>query len=332
MKKSAKNMLVFSLVVTTCLLVIFLSLSVGASRLSFSQMLSALTHGDKSVGGRIFYYVRLPRTLACIFAGAALAVSGAVIEGVLSNRLASPGIIGVNAGAGLGVTLCCAAGMYSGWMISASAFVGAFVAVLFVSLVSLRSYSSRSTVILCGVAVNSLLTAVNEGVVSLSDSLAQMSADFKVGGFSGVSYTRLIPAAVMIVISLIIVLSLSRELDILTLGEDMAVGLGLCAKRARTVLLMLSAVLAGAAVSFAGLLGFVGLIVPNMVRIVVGCEGRRLISVSAVVGAVFVTLCDVISRVMFAPFEIPTGIIMSVIGAPFFIFLLFYKKGAWRHE
>lgn len=147
--------------------------------------------------------------------------------------------------------------------------------------------------------------------------------DFRSGGFSGVSGSRLVPAAVLILLALLLVWTLSHELDLLSLGEEMAQGLGLSVRKVRTLFLALAALLAGASVSFAGLLGFVGLIIPNLVRRLTGGESRKLLPVCAFGGAAFVTLCDCAARVLFAPYEIPTGIVMSVIGAPFFIFLLF---------
>ena len=154
-----------------------------------------------------------------------------------------------------------------------------------------------------------------------------MSADFRVGGFSAVSYIRLIPAGILIVISLLIVFTLYNELDLMNLGEEMAQGLGLSVKNMRTVFLLLAALLAGASVSFAGLLGFVGLIVPHMMRRIVGSESKKLLPLSALGGAVFVTICDLLARTVFAPYEIPVGVLMAFIGGPFFIWLLLKQKG-----
>lgn len=314
---------VFALTASGCVLAAVLSICLGVASLSWGEVLS----GSETVSSRIFFFVRLPRTAACLLSGAGLAVSGALIQGVLANSLASPGIIGVNAGAGLGVTLCCALGAMSGWAVAGSAFIGALTAVLTVAIAARRTAASRSAVILGGVAVNSFLTAISEAITNLFPEVAALSADFRAGGFSGVSATRLVPAGIMIIAALAVSLSLSNELDLLSMGEDTAQGLGLPVKKVRTAFLVLAALLAGASVSFAGLLGFVGLIIPNMARRIVGSESKRLLPLCAVGGAAFVTVCDCAARVMFAPFEIPAGIVMSVVGAPFFIFLLFRRKG-----
>lgn len=314
---------VFALTASGCVLAAVLSICLGVASLSWGEVLS----GSETVSSRIFFFVRLPRTAACLLSGAGLAVSGALIQGVLANSLASPGIIGVNAGAGLGVTLCCALGAMSGWAVAGSAFIGALTAVLTVAIAARRTAASRSAVILGGVAVNSFLTAISEAITNLFPEVAALSADFRAGGFSGVSATRLVPAGIMIIAALAVSLSLSNELDLLSMGEDTAQELGLPVKKVRTAFLVLAALLAGASVSFAGLLGFVGLIIPNMARRIVGSESKRLLPLCAVGGAAFVTVCDCAARVMFAPFEIPAGIVMSVVGAPFFIFLLFRRKG-----
>lgn len=310
-----------------CVVSALLSLCLGSAKLTLTDVWNAVTTGaDSGVAGRIFWYSRLPRTLACMLAGGGLAVSGTIIQNVLTNKLASPGIIGVNAGAGLAVTVCCAFGFISGWAIAGAAFVGSLVAVLLVAFTAQKVGASKSTVILGGVAVNSFLTAVTEAITTLIPEVGMQTADFRVGGFSAVAYTRLIPAGVLIVLGLVVTITLCNELDVMSLGEDTAQGLGLSVKKMRTIFLGLAAMLAGASVSFAGLLGFVGLIIPHVARKLVGSESGKLILFCALCGGTFVTMCDLIARITFAPYEIPVGILMSFIGGPFFIFLLLRRR------
>lgn len=307
---------------------VLLSLCLGAAKLSLKDLADAVMHGTESgAAGRIFWYARFPRTLAAVLSGAALAVSGAVIQNVLTNQLASPGTIGVNAGAGLAVTVCCALGILSGWAIAGAAFFGALTAVFLVTWTAKKIGASRTTVILGGVAINSFLNAASEAVSTLIPEAGVMSADFRMGGFSSVSYFRLIPAGVLIVLGLAVMFTLCNELDVMALGEDTAQGLGLPVKKMRFLFLGTSALLSGAAVSFSGLLGFVGLIVPHLGRRIMGAEARRLLPFCAVFGAAFVTFCDLIARLVFAPYEIAVGILMAFIGGPFFIFLLIRRKG-----
>ena len=314
-----------------CLTAAVLSLLLGAVRLSPLQLWQALLDGPSNTAGYIFWYARLPRTLACLLSGAALAVAGAVIQAVLSNRLASPGIIGVNAGAGLAVTVCCALGLLSGWAIALSSFAGAMAAVLLVVFTAEKTGASRTTVSLGGVAVNSFLGALSEALVTLVPEAGVLSGDFRVGGFSSVVPVRLLSAGILICGALIILLTLHNDLDVLALGEETAQSLGMSVKKTRTIFLVLAALLAGASVSFAGLLGFVGLMVPHAIRSLVGCESRKLLPLCAVGGAGFVTACDLAARLLFLPYELPVGILMSVLGGPFFLGLLLKQKGGRTH-
>ena len=329
-KNKGRRLFLCSIVLT--LLIATASLCLGNIMLTPLQLLDILRGSGESVNRSILLYARLPRTLAALLAGAALAVSGAVLQNVMANRLASPSVIGVNAGAGLGVTLCCAAGVWSGIRVSFAAFGGSLITVLVIFLFSRRANASKTTVILGGVAMNSILNALCESVTVLDTDTAMLSMDFRVGGFSSVSYSRLAPAVVLILIALGVLLTFCNELDVVTLGDETAQGVGLPVEKYRLFFLALSAMLAGAAVSFAGLLGFVGLIVPHFVRRLVGNESGKLLPLCALGGAGFVTLCDTASRLLFAPFELPVGILMSVIGGPVFLFLLLRYRGGHRYD
>lgn len=325
------NHLIFPCSILLFLLTALLSLCLGSVSLSIPELLGALRAGPQGTAGYIFWFSRLPRTAACLLAGGALAVSGAVIQSVLHNKLASPSIIGVNAGAGLAVTLCCALGALSGWAIAGAAFLGAMGAMLLVVFIGRKTGASRTTVILAGVAVNAILNALSEAVTTVIPEVAMMSVDFRIGGFASVSHTRILPAAVLILAAMTALLLMGNELDVLALGDDTAKSLGLPVKRMRTLFLVLAALLAGAAVSFAGLLGFIGLIVPHGIRKFTGSDNRALLPLCALLGGSFVALCDVVSRVLFAPYELPVGILMSVIGGPVFLILLFKRKGGHGH-
>ena len=298
------------------------SLCLGAAPIGPGALLEAIRSGPVTTAGRIFWYVRLPRTAACLLAGAALSTAGCVIQNVLCNPLASPNIIGINAGAGLAVTICCALGWLSGWAIAGAAFAGAFLAVLLVSAAARLAGASRTTTILAGVAVNAFLGAISDAVTNLVPDAAALSSDFRVGGFGTVVPARLIPAGILILLALGAVFALANELELLSLGEDTARSLGLNAAGMRTVFLALAAVLCGAAVSFAGLLGFVGLIVPHALRRFAGTECPRLLPLCAIWGGAFVTGCDLLARLLFRPRELPVGILLSALGGPFFLYIL----------
>ena len=187
--------------------------------------------------------------------------------------------------------------------------------------------ASKMTVVLAGVALSNLFSALIDGVVTVAPDALMGVTDFRIGGFSGVSIQRLIPAAAAIGCGLIPGFFMTREMDILALGGDVAQSLGLPVTKVRLLLLLLAAMLTGAAVSFAGLLGFVGLIVPHAMRRFVGQEHGRLLAASALGGGFFALVCDLLARVVFAPYEIPVGIVLSVAGCPFFLWLLLRRKG-----
>jgi iron complex transport system permease protein len=310
----------------------FLGVFFGSTKLNLGNALFSVVRGDMdSPEARILIYVRLPRMLAGLICGMALSVSGAVIQSVLANRLASPSIIGVNAGAGLAVTLCSALGILGGFWLSFFSFIGAFITVMLVSIGVTKWGASGGTVILMGVAMSAFFGAVSDTVTTFIPEVSVMSNDFKIGDFSAATYPKVLPAAALIVFSVFVLLTFSNELDVLTLGDDNAKGLGLHADAMRVVFLFLSALLAGAAVSVCGLLSFVGLLVPHAVRRIATSESKHLIPLCALFGAGFVSLCDTLARVMFAPYELPVGIIMAFLGAPFFLFILIRGKGGHSH-
>lgn len=334
MKSLQKNKITHIYIIASALalLSVVLGVLLGATDLGLFSTLSDIIRGNVATPeARILIYVRLPRVLATVVCGMALAVSGAVIQNVLANRLASPSIIGVNAGAALAVTISSAFGIIGGWRLSIFSFLGAFLTVMLVSIGAKKWGASRGTVILLGVALNALLGAVSDTVTTFVPDVSVMSNDFKIGDFSSVTYLRVIPAAILIFAAIIILQTFSNELDVLMLGDEGARGLGLNTTVARMLFLLLSALLAGAAVSVCGLLSFVGLLVPHAVRRIATSESKHLIPLCAIFGAAFVTLCDTLARVVFAPYELPVGIIMAFLGAPFFIFILIKGKGGHRN-
>ena len=276
---------------------------------------------------RIMMYIRLPRTCAALLAGAALAAAGAVIQTVLHNPLASPGVIGVNAGAGLLVAVVCAIAPAAQKYTPAVAFAGALAAALLVTGAAQVTGASRLTVVLAGVAVSNIFSAGIDAVVTFVPEALGGVSDYRIGGFSGVTMERLAPAAVIVAVAMVGIFAMTIQMDVLALGSDTAKSLGLNVSLVRLVLLIFAAALAGAAVSFGGLLGFVGLIVPHAIRRIFGEESLPLVAGSALGGGFFVTVCDLVARTIFAPYELPVGVVLAFAGAPFFLWLLFRQRG-----
>ena len=314
---------IYAALAALVLAVSLLNLCLGAEKVPPAEVLRALTGGGSGTTAfRIVRYVRLPRLCACLLAGGALAASGAIIQGVLSNALAAPSTIGVNAGAGLAVALCCAAAPTVLNLVPLAAMAGAFLGVMTVLLIARRTGASKITLVLAGVAVSSIFSAGIDAVVTFVPEALNGYSDFRIGGFSGVSMARLLPALWPALLSFVLSMSLHNEMDVLLLGREQAQSLGLPAERLRIVLLGLAAVLAGSAVSVGGLVGFVGLIVPHIMRRLVGEESGPLLVSSVLGGAALLGGCDLLGRMLFAPYEIPVGIVMALAGGPFFIWLL----------
>lgn len=325
-----RKCLTILLLAVLCLGAGIVSLCVGSTALSLTQVLQALTGQECGSARSIVLYARLPRTLAALLCGAALAAGGVIIQGVLGNPLAGPNIIGVNAGAGLGALLCSVLLPTSLTAVPVAAFVGALGACMLVYGLARRTGASRITLVLAGVAISSMLSALIDALSILFPEAALGANSFMIGRLKGVTVEGLVVPAILSALAVLGAFALSYELDLLTLGDDVAQSLGLSAKHTRNLLLVLAAVLCGSAVSFAGLVGFVGLLVPHAARFLVGSDHKYLLGASLFLGAALVTVCDLLSRVLFAPFDLPVGILLSLLGGPFFLWLLFKQRGGRR--
>ena len=268
-----------------------LSLRCGSQDIPLGKLLAALRQRDPNDPAlRILLYVRVPRTLAGGLAGCALALAGALIQAVLNNAM------------------------------------GAMCTALFIYALAAKTGLSRTTLILAGIAVSSMMTAGSNALTLLYPDTAVGAAAFMLGGFNGVTLASVRSAGWYLAAGAALAAFLAADLDVLRLGEESAAGLGLHVGRTRFLAVLAAALLAGAAVSFSGLLGFVGLLVPHMARRLVGGDNRWLLPSAALLGGGFVLLCDVASRLLFAPYELPVGIVMSLLGGPFFLHLLLHRK------
>ena len=322
-----KSALLFAALILALLSLSLLSLSLGAVNIKINDIINCFIFSQSDTpAAKILYFVRLPRIIACIAGGAGLSTSGAIIQSVLQNPLGSPAIIGVNAGAGFALMMAAVLIPANAMLFPAAAFFGSLITVLLVYALGEKAGASKYTVVLSGVVVNTLFTALSDALqVFFPDTLFARSA-FRIGSFAAVMPKILYPASILIIIALAIAFLFCDSFDILSLGDEVALSLGLNVRLTRAVALTLAALLAGASVSFSGLLGFVGLIVPHTVRALVGNSMRTLLPFTAISGAILVLLCDLIARTAFAPYEIPVGIFLALLGAPFFLFLLLNKK------
>lgn len=272
--------------------------------------------------------LRLPRVLAAMLVGAALAASGAVFQGLLRNPLADPHVVGVSSGAALGAVLAISAGATGRWLgfpaVSAFAFAGGLAAILVVERIASAARASRPLgMVLAGIVLSAFSSALIMLLITASpDAFIRGSLVWLMGDFGMVSADAMPALAVGVGAGLAGVYASSRTLNLLALGDEAAHALGVAPDRARRRLFVLGSLLTGVAVAAVGIVSFVGLIVPHGVRFVLGADHRRLVPFSALYGATFVVLADLVARVVAAPAELPIGAVTALCGAPFFLWLL----------
>lgn len=326
-----KKRLIGPILLALLVLTAFSSLLFGSVSLSPGRLLDAVRGQDRTAE-IILLGLRLPRLLAALLAGAGLALSGFLLQTVTDNDLCAPSTVGVNAGAGFCVMLMlCYAPMQ--WRLQPlAAFFGAVGTTALVLSVSRWGgrYGGKATILLSGVAVSAML---NGGISFLSLRFPEVLSSyqaFSVGGFSGVTMKQLPIPAVMVGLCFAISMLLAPKISLLCLGDEAAATLGVRVGALRMTVIFLASALCAAVVSFAGLLGFVGLIVPHVVRRLVPGSLRRRLPYGALCGALLTTLSDLLGRTLFTPGELPAGLLMAFIGAPFFLSLLIGRRG--RHD
>lgn len=301
---------------------IAMSLSKGALPIALTDITAVLRGEQGGMYEQIIWNIRLPRTLVGALVGINLALAGAVLQGVMKNPLADPHIIGVSSGAGLAGVSILVLLPQKEYLVTPAAFIGAMLAACFIYILAWKGGIRPVRIILAGVAVSAFLNSGISALMVFYSDRVHGALMWMVGGLSARSWPHwdmIWPYTLLG--GLLAILSAGR-LNILNLGDDIARGLGLSVEVTRISLTAVAALLAASAVSVVGLLGFVGLIVPHAARLLVGSDFRYLLPASALLGIAVVTISDTLARTMFAPVEIPVGIIMAFFGAPFFLYLL----------
>ncbi|WP_113673535.1 FecCD family ABC transporter permease [Vallitalea guaymasensis] len=299
-----------------------LSNAKGSMNVSMKRILEVIINNDGSAERLVIWNIRLPRTIVAGLVGVNLALSGCILQGVMRNPLADPGIIGISSGAGLaGIIILILFPKYQ-MLVPPFAFVGAMGAAIMIYVLSWKGGIQPIRVILAGVAISTLLGAGISALMVFFSDRVHGALMFMNGGLSARSWPELWTILPYTIIGLIILSFMSEKLNILILGDDIARGVGLNVELVRFGLTAVAAMLAASAVSVVGLLGFVGLIIPHSVRLMVGNDYKYLIPGSSLLGAAVVMLSDTFARTVLSPVEIPVGIVMAILGVPFFLYLL----------
>ena len=300
----------------------FLSLTKGSSVITMEQIVELLLHPGEDPQSQIIWNIRMPRTIVGALVGINLSLSGAILQAIMRNPLADPHIIGISSGAGLAGVVIMILFPALEYLITPVAFVGAMLAAICIYILAWKNGIKPVRIILAGVAVSAFLSAGISGLMIFYSDRVHGALMWMVGGLAARSWPHVNIILPYAIIGLVLALASASYLNILQLGDEMARGLGVNVEVTRIIMTAIAALLAASAVSVVGLLGFVGLVVPHAARLLIGSDYRYLLPAAALLGVAIVTLSDTFARVIFAPIELPVGIIMAFLGAPFFLFLL----------
>lgn len=336
-----KNYIVISMLLL--IVIVIIALGFGAVNIKFLHTLKIVLYkipymdtiisldGIKETHMTIIMDLRLPRIIIALFTGAALAIVGCAFQGVFKNPMADPFVIGISSGAALGATIGLIfnlSGNIAGFTgVSVFAFIGAMMTVLVVlKIAAIQKKLPTTTLLLAGISINYLFTALISLMMVLNRHKLESVYLWTLGSFSASSWSEVLLIIPVVIIGSIILWMYSKELNIMLLGDDDAGSLGIHVHRTKKIILSISSLMVAVVVSASGIIGFVGLIIPHIVRIISGPDHRRLMPLSMIIGAIFMVICDTIARTIISPAELSVGIITSLFGVPFFLGLLYQSK------
>jgi iron complex transport system permease protein len=311
------------------------SLAMGTAHVRPAELLSLLTGGRVSEAAYlILFKIRLPRIILAALNGFSLALGGVVFQAILRNPLADPFILGISSGAALGAVLGIVFGLSLGLGVPLAAFAGALLTVYLVLMIGRRKMGMESsTILLAGVIINAFFTAIIMFfIATVVDDRLHTMLFWLYGDLSQSRFSQSVIVAPVLIGGSVILYGFSKQLNLITAGEEPALQMGVDVEKAKLVCLLLVSLVIGLVVSFSGLIGFVGLIVPHLGRMILGSDHRLLVPASALGGAVFLIVADTAARTVISPSELPVGVITAFIGAPFFIYLLKTRGSRWAQS
>lgn len=330
----------FIVLIILFLITIILSATYGAVSISIDEIAEALnkyihSRNDLSLNERIFLDIRLPRTLLCVFVGASLSVGGVLMQGLFRNPIVEPGMIGTSSGAAFGAALYFVLGSLfkfntGEWTLPLAACAGAIIATLLVFFLSRSKEIGKSSIVLVllmGIAINALFMS---GVGFLSyiarDPQARSITFWGMGTLSGANWHSVMIVGITTIVCVLLSIKQAKHLNSLMMGEEEAMFIGVNIPQFKWIVLFLNVVLIAVSTAFVGVISFVGLIVPHLLRIIHGSDNRTLIRNSALAGGIFLCMADLCARMIVRPAELPIGIVTSLVGVPLFVYLLRTKK------
>lgn len=324
--------LVFIILIILLILSVSAALRIGSGSISWSDFLYALIHPSESSSSQMIIWLhRLPRVIAALLIGAGLAVSGAVLQGLLRNPLAEPYTLGISGGAALGATIAMILlpTVFGIWSLPVTAFLGALLAVGLVYIFAAQQHFSVIGLILAGIILSFIFSSIVLLIFTIANPVEVQSTLFwLIGNLGGVKTELIYIIPFFIIIGIILLYILGRELDAISLGDEKAFHLGVETTQIRRLLFIITSLIVGACISTAGMIGFVGLIIPHLMRLIIGPKHRPLIIASALAGATFLIVCDMLARTVLSRYgqELPVGVITGIVGGLFFLGFLLKKK------
>ncbi len=350
LQRTSRWKLIVFILILTLFVTVIVSLNVGYEPIPFSEIVSLLGNQIPFLGSlidtslispqnaAIILLVRLPRIVAGVLVGAALAAAGVLYQGVFKNPMADSYVLGVSAGAAVGASISILSGLgfvfFGLRLVQVAAFIGAISAMFLVYNISrVGSRVPVTTLLLCGIAINFFLFAIVGLLEVIAGDELHNIIFWLIGGYSNVLWKDIWAVLPFILVGIVASYFYVRDLNLLAMGEETAHNLGVNVERSKQILLILASLITAAAVSICGLIGFVGLMIPHLTRLLIGPDHRILLPTSTVIGAIFLVICDDLARFVVVPFastrELPVGIITMLFGAPFFIILFRKKKQSY---
>ena len=307
-----------------------IAVSMGSAGISLHELIAVFLGEGEGPNAVIVYRIRLPRVILAILVGMGLAMSGAVFQGAFRNPLAEPYILGVSSGAALGVTIYTVVGgldILGPAGLPIAAFIGALVASAIVLFIGGVGRTSTVTLLLAGIAVGFFMSATISFLMYLHRDALERIVLWTLGSFAAAGYSDVLLLLPVVAVGTSLLMAFARDLNVMALGDETAKGLGVPSGRMRVLLLTVATLMTASCVAVSGIIGFVGLVIPHILRILNGPDNRSLLPLTIFGGGIFMLFADTVARTVLAPSEIPVGIITSIFGAPYFLYLLRSRKG-----
>lgn len=342
-KKIENYNIVFILGIVVLFITIIFSTTVGVAKISFFEAIKIVFYqipyinnlisieGISETYQLIVWRLRMPRIIMSVIVGSGLSVVGASFQGIFRNPMADPYVLGISSGAALGASLSIVLGLnkiFLGFgMVGISAFVGAIITTIVVyNIARVGSRVPTVTLLLAGIASSFFLSSIISTLMLFNRDRVEQIVFWTMGSVSAANWNQVLMILPVVSVSIGIIVLFARDLDVMVTGEDTARSLGIEVETVKKILLFISTIIVGVCVSVSGIIGFVGLIIPHVVRMIFKPNHRILIPLSVIAGAIFMVICDSLARSLVPPTEIPVGVITSLFGAPYFIYLLFMNK------